>query len=94
MLKWLYNTLDRKYGNRVGLVKPSREAQYGIGGTGFETQRPISFTVVKAQGGHVVEFRHYDSKTDRHTGGLYIITDQEDFSAELGKLVMMECLSR
>jgi hypothetical protein len=58
------------------------------------THQPIHFTVLKAHGGHVVEFRHYDEKTDRTTGGLYIINDQDDFSSELGKLVMMECLSR
>lgn len=60
----------------------------------IEAQRPMQFTVIKAQGGHVVEFKHYDPKTDRTSGGLYIINDQDDFSKELANLVMMECLSR
>jgi hypothetical protein len=54
----------------------------------------LHFAVYKAQGGHVVEFNHYDQKTDRHYEALHIITDQEDFAKELGNIVFMECLQR
>lgn len=98
MLKWLYNLLQQR--EQRALREVSKASLINTGTMGlrnaesFTSQNPIHFTVYKATGGHVVEFRHYDQKTDRHSGGLYIITDRDDFSDELGKLVMMECLSR
>jgi hypothetical protein len=98
MLDWLYNLLQkREQRSQRESTKASFVGNATIGlrnAESFTSQNPIHFTVYKATGGHVVEFRHYDQKTDRHSGGLYIITDRDDFSDELGKLVMMECLSR
>jgi len=97
MLHWLYRTLERKYSNQIGAIAKTPR-NLGVRATLdadiARLNNPVNFTIIKAQGGHVVEFRHYDPKTDRHSGGLYIITDQENFSEELGRLVMMECLSR
>jgi len=100
MLVWLYNKLKARYepmtiNKSAGLAigRPNRTVgsfDHSI----VEGQRPMQFTVIRAQGGHVVEFKHYDPKTDRTSGGLYIINDQDDFSKELANLVMMECLSR
>jgi hypothetical protein len=98
MFGWLYNLFQRR--EQRGLQATTKSALVNASAIGlrnsesFTSQNPIHFTVYKASGGHVVEFRHYDQKSDRHSGGLYIITDRDNFSDELGKLVMMECLSR
>ena len=48
--------------------------------------------VKKVIGGFVVSFRYYDSKTDRHNDRHYLITDDQDFNAELGKTITMESM--
>ncbi len=52
----------------------------------------LRITVKKMIGGFVVSFRYYDCKTDRHDDRAYIITDEQDFNAELGKMITMESM--
>jgi len=52
----------------------------------------LNITVRKAIGGHIVTFRHYDHKTDRHNHRLYIIPDDLDFERELGKMITLESM--
>lgn len=52
----------------------------------------FSFRVFTAGGGKVVEFRSYDKQQDEERYRLHIISDDEDFAAELGKVVMIELL--
>jgi len=53
---------------------------------------PMRFTLTKANGGFIVSTRRYDNRTDRTSGDNYIITDEQDLSAEIGKIVTMEAL--
>lgn len=55
---------------------------------------PLRFTVYNASGGKIVEISHYDSRTDRHSTSLHIITSDEDFGAELGKIAFLEALKK
>jgi hypothetical protein len=55
---------------------------------------PLRFTVYNASGGKIVEISHYDQRTDRHTISLHIITSDEDFGAELGKIAFVEALKK
>ena len=55
---------------------------------------PLRFTVYNASGGKIVEINHYDSRTDRHHTSLHIITSDEDFGAELGKIAFLELLKK
>ena len=55
---------------------------------------PLRFTVYNASGGKIVEINHYDSRTDRHHTSLHIITSDEDFGAELGKIAFVEALKK
>jgi hypothetical protein len=55
---------------------------------------PLRFTVYNASGGKIVEINHYDSRTDRHHTSLHIITSEEDFGAELGKIAFVEALKK
>lgn len=50
--------------------------------------------VYRANGGYVIETRHYDNQKDRHYNNIHIITDSDDLGVKLGQIVMMEALKR
>ena len=52
----------------------------------------LRINVKKMIGGHVVSFRTYDRKTDRSHDRNYIITDEQDFDRELGKVITLESM--
>jgi hypothetical protein len=58
--------------------------------TGWEDG--LRITIKKMIGGSVVSFRTYDRRTDRSESRHYIITDDEDFTTELGKIITMESM--
>lgn len=58
----------------------------------FEGDNGLSMRVFKAHGGRIVSFNHYDRKTDRESKSVYIITDEQDFERELGKIITMESM--
>jgi len=55
---------------------------------------PLRFTVYNASGGKIVEISHYDQKQDRHHTSLHIITSDEDFGTELGKIAFIESIKK
>jgi hypothetical protein len=55
---------------------------------------PLRFTVYNASGGKIVEINHYDQRTDRHHTSLHIITSDEDFGEELGKIAFLETIKK
>ena len=52
----------------------------------------MNFTVYKASGGHIIEHRVYDRKTDRNNNSLHIITDDKDLGEEISKIITFESL--
>lgn len=52
----------------------------------------MNFTVYKASGGHIIEHRVYDRKTDRNNNSLHIITEDKDLGEEIGKIITFESL--
>jgi hypothetical protein len=52
----------------------------------------LRITIKKMIGGFVVSFRTYDRIKDRSDERNYIITDDEDFNSELGKIITMESI--
>lgn len=58
----------------------------------FEVDGGINMNVYKAVGGKIISFNNYDHKTDRNTRNVYIITDEQDFERELGKMITMESM--
>ena len=52
----------------------------------------LNITITNANGGKIVSFRRYDHKTDRHDNKIYVIPDDHDFNAELGKLITLESM--
>ena len=58
----------------------------------FDADNGLNIQVHKAHGGKIVSFRHYDRKTDRTNNSVYIITDEQEFERELGKMITLESM--
>lgn len=58
----------------------------------FDADNGLTMRVYKAHGGKIVSFNHYDRKTDREQRSVYIITDEQDFERELGKMITLESM--
>jgi hypothetical protein len=52
----------------------------------------LRINVRKVIGGSVISFRTYDRIKDRSDERHYIITDEQDFNSELGKMITMESM--
>jgi len=55
---------------------------------------PITFKVQAVSGGTLVESRWYDYKKDEQRVKLHIITQEENLSDSIGKIVTMELLQK
>jgi hypothetical protein len=53
-------------------------------------QNGMNFVLYKAVGGHILESRTYNQKTDRTDGTLYMIHDDEDFAKQVAQAIMLE----
>jgi len=53
-------------------------------------QQGMNFCLYRAVGGHILESRTYNHKTDRHEGTLYMIHDHEDFAKQVAQAIMLE----
>jgi len=55
---------------------------------------PIRFSVQTVSGGTLIETRWHDEKKDEYVRKLHIVTDNENLSEAIGKIVTMELLKR
>lgn len=55
---------------------------------------PIRFSVQTVTGGTLIETRWHDPKTDNYERKLHIVTQDENLSEAIGKIVTMELLKR
>ena len=62
--------------------------------SGIELPDPINFKVQAVSGGTIVESRWYDHKKDESRVKLHIITQEENLSESIGKIVTMELLQK
>ncbi len=53
-------------------------------------QDGLNFCLYRAVGGHVLECRIYNAKTDRHDGTLYMIHEDQDFATQVAQAIMLE----
>ena len=60
----------------------------------YESDDGLNMQVFKAIGGKIITFRSYDRKSDRNYSTVYIITDEQDFERELGKMITMESMKQ
>jgi hypothetical protein len=86
-MRWLRRKIRRWLDDSIELaVEPAiiRSSTVDIEG--------LSFNVMPANGGVIVQTRHYDRKTDRNTYNTHIITDQENLAERVGQIVALEIL--
>lgn len=67
------------------LVSVSEDPDWGDG---------LRIHINKVIGGYVVNFRVYDRHRDRSENRNYIITDEQDFERELGKIITLESMKQ
>jgi hypothetical protein len=79
---WLMTDQEDDYSVSIGID----DASPSIDSNGFKLQ------VYKANGGVVVETRNYDHRRDENRNSLYVITEDKDLGAEIGKIITMENL--
>ena len=88
ILKWLSTTEDdsAKYGTIREIVSsaprssPSREG--------------LNFVLYSAVGGHVLECRNYDRRTDTNNSTLYMVHEDQDFAEQVAKSIMLEMMKQ
>jgi hypothetical protein len=56
--------------------------------------RGTCFNLYSANGGHVVELRHYDEKADRMKNSLHIVPHDKDLGESLNHIITYEALKR
>jgi hypothetical protein len=54
--------------------------------------RGMNFTVYQANGGNIIEYSHYDEKTDRHYHRLHIIPSDDDLGQGIAHIITLEML--
>jgi hypothetical protein len=102
------NWLRQKLINILVDTEPSRSSVIGRGNvsislgnevcddssSSIDLPDPITFKVQAVSGGTVVESRWYDYKKDENRVKLHIITQEENLSESIGKIVTMELLQK
>ena len=54
----------------------------------------LNLCIYGADGGTVLEFRHYDHKTDRHSNSLHVISQTDNFEERVAQAITMEMLRK
>lgn len=54
----------------------------------------LSMNIYAADGGTVLEFRHYDIRHDRHENTLHVIGQNENFEERVAQAITMELLRK
>lgn len=57
-------------------------------------QNGMNFCLYKAVGGHILESRAYNKKTDSNEGTLYMIHEDQDFAKQVAQAIMLESLKQ
>ena len=103
--RWFYNRCKRAWEMKshyeesdaqIGILERNLKMN-SIGGMAVEADPHelndgLRINVKRVIGGSLVTFRHYDRKLDRDGQRTYIITDEQDFEKELGKMITMESM--
>jgi hypothetical protein len=87
--KWAWE--NKHHIDNEGRITPIRESEI-VEEDPHSLNDGLRINIKKVIGGSLVTFRHYDRKIDRHEHKTYIITSDQDFNLELGKIITMESL--
>jgi hypothetical protein len=58
----------------------------------INTRNSIDMSLVRADGGWIVQFQSYDERTDRTNVNHYVIPDSEDFGQRLSEIITLQCM--
>ena len=88
LLQWLSRDEDegRVYSvvsNDIIASAPNRPSKDGL-----------NFVLYPAVGGHILECRNYDRKTDSNNSTLYMIHEDEDFAQQVAQSIMLEMMKQ
>jgi hypothetical protein len=81
-MEWCKHAWDEQYATK-GLV---RADDY------VDSEPQLNFKIYSATGGHIMEFRRYDRKTDRSDNQLYVINADDDMGERVARIVNMEMM--
>ena len=65
-----------------------------IAGPNRPSKDGLNFVLYPAVGGHILECRNYDRRTDANNSTLYMIHDDEDFAQQVAKSIMLEMMKQ
>lgn len=90
---WIYKQVQKARDNEIE-DKLGSSKQMAVRPIEDDTinARGMNFTMYKANGGYIVEYRKYDQRKDQWDNKLHIITEDKDLGEELGKIVSFESL--
>lgn len=91
-MRWFDNWIRQKYNQQIQEAKQDMSPINAIGRPSRIDGNGMTFTVYRANGGHVIETRTYNRKTDITDHTLHIITDDKDLGEEIGKIITYESL--
>jgi len=80
---------DQPYPSNIGLVSASKHAgRHGLDSNG------LNLSIYGADGGTVLEFRHYDHNKDRSDYALHVISQNENFEERVAAAISMEMMRK
>ena len=84
------NWLRRAVRNWLMQEEPEMLRETVVSNRDTPRQDGLNFSLYRAVGGHVLECRVYNAKTDRNEGTLYMIHETEDFAKQVAQAIMLE----
>jgi hypothetical protein len=84
---WDHRHEQSKQANHLGPIFPS-----AVGRNILNTRNSIDMSLVRADGGWIVQFQSYDDRTDRTNVNHYVIPDNEDFGQRLSEIITLQCM--
>jgi hypothetical protein len=79
--QWLFEEKEDSYSDSIISVEESKFNSEGM-----------RLQVYRASGGFVIETRHYNRRKDENMNAMFVITEDQDLGAEIGKIITMETL--
>lgn len=87
--QWFKNKCEWAWNEARGVVK---QTEVAVSADHHGLHDGMSIHLKQVIGGRIVTFHRYDSKRDENRNRTYIITDEQDFERELGKIITLEAM--
>lgn len=92
IVKWVREDWDNARDVQPEDCYPNSKMSRASTRSGIDSDPTLQFKVYSAIGGKVVEFSHYDPKTDRSYRQVYIIGKDEDFGEKIARISTLESM--